>query len=113
MIIATQLSFDCVATTTPVIGPWFLSGTVGVSRVGLCRVCPLILPADIVSLVVGQLLHCCVFDALQKATFQGLSQETLSLCIQSLIRASDIISKNQVLTSHYHCFYLAASTDHL
>ena len=42
----------------------------------------------------------------QRATFQGLSQETLSLCIQSLIKAADIISKNQVrLTSDICIFF--------
>lgn len=32
----------------------------------------------------------------QRAVFQGLSQEALSACIQSLLKASDIILKNKV-----------------
>lgn len=34
----------------------------------------------------------------QRAVFQGLSQEALSACIQSLLKASDIILKNKVGT---------------
>lgn len=32
----------------------------------------------------------------QRAVFQGLSQEALSACIQSLLKASDVILKNKV-----------------
>ena len=33
---------------------------------------------------------------LQRASFQGLSQETLSMCVQSLTKASDTITKTKV-----------------
>lgn len=39
----------------------------------------------------------------QKAVFQGLSQEALSACIQSLLKASDIILKNKVGTQRRVC----------
>ena len=46
-------------------------------------------------------LRCCSFSFPQKTTFQGLSQETLSMCIQSLVKASDIIAKNKVYTVQF------------
>lgn len=42
----------------------------------------------------------------QRAVFQGLSQEALSACIQSLLKASDIILKNKVGTQKYFVFLL-------
>lgn len=42
------------------------------------------------------IVSCFCFDFLQRAVFQGLSQEALSACIQSLLKASDIILKNKV-----------------
>jgi len=36
------------------------------------------------------------FSQIKKKIFEGLAQETLSLCGQSLIRASDTIKKNKV-----------------
>lgn len=37
-----------------------------------------------------------ISSSLQRAVFQGLSQEALSACIQSLLGAADSISKNKV-----------------
>ena len=37
-----------------------------------------------------------LFRCLDKRTFEGLSQETLTYCIQSLIKASDMIKNNKV-----------------
>jgi len=39
---------------------------------------------------------------LQRAVFQGLSQEALSACIQSLLKASDVIQKNKVRISRFN-----------
>ena len=39
----------------------------------------------------------------QRAVFQGLSQEALSACIQSLLKASDIILKNKVSGARASC----------
>ena len=38
----------------------------------------------------------------QRAVFQGLSQEALSACIQSLLKASEVILKNKVGTALVH-----------
>ena len=41
----------------------------------------------------------CVFNFISKTKkkiFEGLAQETLSMCIQSLTKASDTIKKNKV-----------------
>ena len=38
----------------------------------------------------------CVCVVFQRAVFQGLSQEALSACIQSLLKASEVILKNKV-----------------
>lgn len=38
-----------------------------------------------------------LYRCIDRTTFQGLSQETLSMCIQSLIKASDAIAKKQSL----------------
>lgn len=43
-------------------------------------------------------VSCCDLVFFQRAVFQGLSQEALSACIQSLLKASDIILKNKVGT---------------
>lgn len=47
----------------------------------------------------------CEWIFFQRAVFQGLSQEALSACIQSLLKASDIILKNKVGTSITLHFY--------
>lgn len=44
------------------------------------------------------------FLALQRAVFQGLSQEALSACIHSLLKASDVILKNKV--GAYFIFFI-------
>lgn len=44
----------------------------------------------------------------QKAVFQGLSQEALSACIQSLLKASDIILKNKVGMQRRVCLCISS-----
>ncbi len=59
-----------------------------------CHVLPcVVMCCDVMWCVV---LCCDVCPVLQRAVFQGLSQEALSACIQSLLKASDIIQKNKV-----------------
>ncbi len=55
--------------------------------------CCVVLCCDVMWCDVMCVLSCPV---LQRAVFQGLSQEALSACIQSLLKASDIIQKNKV-----------------
>lgn len=44
----------------------------------------------------ADVFFCLISSSLQRAVFQGLSQEALSACVHSLLGAADAISKNKV-----------------
>uniref|UniRef100_A0A8C2ZV76 Conserved oligomeric Golgi complex subunit 3 n=1 Tax=Cyclopterus lumpus TaxID=8103 RepID=A0A8C2ZV76_CYCLU len=70
------------------------------SSVEASRLQPSISPADLHGMwypTVRRTLVCLskLYRCIDRAVFQGLSQEALSACIQSLLKASDIILKNK------------------